>query len=294
MPDLFSHLNDRAAWLFDGGMGTQLQRHDLDVEDCPEAWNLDKPEVVLGIHQAYVQAGSDVIQTNTFGGNLIRLTGYDLGGRTVEINARGVELARQAAGEEVAVAGSVGPIGEVLEPFGDVPRDRALEAFQTQARGLGEADYINIETMGSLEEALVALEAVRSVLELPISVSMTFNHTPKGYFTMMGESIEHCAQVLEQHGAAMVGSNCGEGLEQMIDIILAMRAVTKLPLLAKPNAGIPSWHEGKEVYPETPESLAPKARKLFAAGAQLCGGCCGTTPEHIRVIRQVADAVNSA
>ena len=231
-------LDHRSVWVFDGAMGTQLQQHGLDVDDCPEEYNLSRPDVVMQIHRSYVQAGSDLIQTNTFGGNLLRLEGYELAGKTVEINARAVALARQAAGNQAAVAASVGPLGEVLEPFGDVPRERAFEAFRAQAKGLDEADQINIETMASLEEAQVAIEAIRSVLKTPISACMTFTHTPKGYHTMMGESIEQCVQVLEGAGVAMVGSNCGDGLEQMMDIIAAMRPATSLPLVAKPNAGI--------------------------------------------------------
>ncbi|MFB0516305.1 MAG: homocysteine S-methyltransferase family protein [Candidatus Neomarinimicrobiota bacterium] len=284
----------RPVWVFDGGIGTLLQHRGLKVGECPEELNVSHPEILLEIHREYVAAGSDIIQTNTFGGNTRRLSNYGLESKTVAINTRAVELARQAAGDKAYVAASVGPTGEILEPYGNVSREAVFEAFQTQARGLGEADLVNIETMNCLDEALLAFEAIRSVLGLPICVSVTFNQAPTGYFTIMGESVERITRALTEAGVNMLGSNCGEGVEQMLAIISEMHRLTSLPLMAKPNAGLPQLTGGREVFPETPESFAQKMRAVMAAGATLCGGCCGTTPDHIRVIRQLADELNAS
>ena len=291
--DFFQRVKTRAVWIFDGGMGSQLQARGLPVGGCPEGFILAHPELVADIHRAYVQAGSDMIQTNTFGGNAVRLSHYGLADRTEEINERALELARSAAGEATLVVGSVGPLGELLEPYGDISQETARQAFQQQARGLAGADFINIETMSSLEEATLALEAVRSIVDVPISVSMTFNLTERGIFNMMGESARQCAQVLSGLAISMVGSNCGEGVEQMVAIMTEMAQTTELPLLAKPNAGIPSLENGQQVYPETPESFAAKMETLMGSTATVCGGCCGTTPDHIRALRARADAINA-
>ncbi len=279
--------------MFDGAIGSLLQRRGLEAGACPEAFTLTHPEVLLEIHRAYVAAGSDIIQTNTFGGNVLRLAKYGLDDKTQEINARAVELARQAAGDQAHVAASVGPTGELLEPYGDVTRDAVLKAFQIQARGLEEADLVNIETMTSIDEALLAVQAIRSVLDLPVSVSMTFNQTPRGYFTIMGESVERSSRLLTESGVDMLGSNCGEGVDQMLAIVTELRALTALPLLAKPNAGIPRVIGGQEMYPETPESFTAKMRLVMEAGVALCGCCCGTTPDHIRGLRRAADEINA-
>ena len=204
-------------------MGSLLQKKGLPPGGCPDEFNLTEPAIVRDIHAAYVSAGSNFIQTNTFGANAIRLEMYGLAPRAKEINARAVELAREAAGsrtgQDIWVLGSVGPLGEILEPLGPINREKASEALREQARGLSETDALNIETSSSLDEALLTLKAVRSVLDLPISVSMTFNSTPKGQFTMMGETAAKCAQVLQENGVDLIGANCGEGVEQVLEVL---------------------------------------------------------------------------
>ncbi len=291
---LFEGFSQRKVWLFDGGMGSLLQKRGLPPGGCPDEYNLIEPEIVRSIHRAYVEAGSDIIQTNTFGANPIRLEMYGLAPRSKEINARAVVLARGAANDKAKVIGSMGPLGEMIEPLGEVTRAAAYDAFRIQARGLVEADAINIETAMSLDEVAIALEAVRSVTSLPICVSMTFNTTPKGQFTMMGESATDCVLALEKQDVNVIGANCGDGVEQVIEVLREMALSTDLPLLAKPNAGIPAITGGEEVYPEDATSFSKKMSRVVSAGAAIIGGCCGTTPDHIRNLRFLADEINAA
>lgn len=289
---MIEFLQKKKAWVFDGAMGTMLQKSGLELGQCPEELNLTQPEVIRRIHNEYILAGSDIIETNTFGANYLRLKTYRLETKTIEINKRGIEIARQSAKDVIVVAASIGPIGDLIEPLGEITREQAFDAFREQAKGMTEADFINIETMQSLDEAEIALNAVRSVINFPISISMTFQKNPRGYFTMIGESIKNVVDRVSNWDIQILGSNCGEGFLQMFEILSEMKPLTNIPLLAKANAGLPVWKDGKEIYLEGPEFIKDKVYKLFELGVKIVGGCCGTTPEHIHEIKKIANRIN--
>jgi 5-methyltetrahydrofolate--homocysteine methyltransferase len=272
-------------------MGTLLQQYVGGEFSCPDELNLSQPEIVLKVHQEYIKAGSDIIQTNTFGANYLRLKRFNLEKKIYEINSRAVEIARKAAGNKI-VAASIGPLGELIEPFGEVSKEEAFESFFRQAQGLKEVDFLNIETVQSLDEAEIIINALRSVLSLPISVTVTFQKTPRGYFTMMGESVKDFVDRSSRWDVQAIGTNCGEGFDQSLEIISEMKKFTNLPLIAKPNAGIPEFKDGKVVYPESPEFIEPLIQNFFNNGVKIMGGCCGTTPDHIKKIKKVATKIN--
>lgn len=284
-------LTKQKVWVFDGAMGTMLQRLASTKFSCPDELNITQPEIVLNVHQEYVKAGSDIIQTNTFGSNYLRLKKFGLHEKTQEINKHAVEIARKAAGNKV-VAASIGPLGDLIEPFGEITVDEAFHSFVEQAKGLSEVDFLNIETVQSLNEAEIIIKALRSVLKLPISVTVTFQKTPRGYFTMMGESINDFINRASTWDIHAIGTNCGEGFIQSLEIICEIKKLTNLPIIAKPNAGIPELKNGDIVYPESPEFIETLIEKFFNNCVKVLGGCCGTTPQHIRTIKRIANRFN--
>jgi 5-methyltetrahydrofolate--homocysteine methyltransferase len=285
-------LSKQKVWVFDGAMGTMIQKLSEDEYACPEELNISHPDIISKIHQEYLKAGSDIIQTNTFGANYLRLKRFGLEQKVYEINSRAVEIARKVSDGKIIVAASVGPIGELIEPYGEISKDEAFQSFYEQAKGLNEVDFINIETVQSLDEAEIIINAIRSKLSLPISVTVTFQKTPRGYFTLMGESIEDFVNRVSQWDVQMIGTNCGEGFIQSLEIICEMKGLTNLPLIAKPNAGLPQFKDGKTIYPETPEFIEPIIEKFFNNCVKILGGCCGTTPDHIRAIKKFANKIN--
>jgi 5-methyltetrahydrofolate--homocysteine methyltransferase len=276
----------------DGAMGTQLQERGLPAGHCCEEWNLSHPETVQAIHRDYYAAGSDFVETNTFGANRLRLRMHNLETQRQEINKQAVALARAVRPTGRYVAGSVGPTGEFLHPVGTLTIGEMAEVFAEQIAGLveGGVDIILVETMMALEEASAAVTAAKKFSRLPVIATMTFEVSKAGFKTMMGVTPEMAVKNLADAGAGVLGSNCGKGIDDMIGIIGEMRQHTSLPLLAQANAGLPGWVNGKTVYHETPEFIRPKVKALLDAGANIIGGCCGTTPEHIRVIREEVDA----
>lgn len=284
-------LSKQKVWVFDGAMGTMLQKFASGEFICPDELNLSQPETVFRIHQEYIKAGSDIIQTNTFGANYLRLKRFGLQEKTIELNKRAVEIARKAAGEKY-VAASIGPLGELIEPYGEISKDEAFHSFVEQAKGLTEVDFLNIETVQSLDEAEIIIKALRTILKLPISITVTFQKTPRGYFTMMGESIEDFVNRVARWDVQAIGTNCGEGFNQSLEIICEIKNLTNLPLIAKPNAGIPEFKDGNVIYPESPEFIEPVIEKFFNNCVKIMGGCCGTTPEHIRIIKRIANKIN--
>lgn len=279
----------RVPVVTDGGWGTMFGRMGLVSGEAPDLWNLTRPQDVLGVARSYVEAGSEIILTNTFGGTAVRLAKAGFAGDPAEVNRRGVELSRQAAGRGVLVFADIGPTGEMLEPYGDLPEEEAYGQFRRQAEALMEAgpDGFVIETMMDLNEALVALRAVRSVApDLPVVVSMTYQRTADGgYATMMGVRPEKAVEALAAEGATVVGANCGSGVGEMVGLAGRLRAAASargLSVWVKPNAGLPVYEDGRTVYKETPEEFTAAFPRLVEAGAHFVGGCCGTTPEHIR------------
>ncbi|NOY79099.1 MAG: methionine synthase [Calditrichaeota bacterium] len=272
--------------LADGAMGTMLQTKGLPVGECPDGWNLTHPEKVQDVHRGYAEAGAESLITNTFGGTRTKLTQCGYPEKQWEINFQGATLARAIAGDAIYVVGSMGPTGQFLEPLGDLKEEVAFEDFCEQAKALeaGGADVIQIETMTDLGEICVAIRAVKQTTRLPIIASMTFDKGQQGYRTVMGVDIPTAVEKLIETGADVVGSNCGNGIDELIEIMAEMRRHTDFPLLAKPNAGIPVLESGKVVYTQGPDYFAERVQKLIDAGATIVGGCCGTTPEHIRAM----------
>jgi 5-methyltetrahydrofolate--homocysteine methyltransferase len=270
--------------LFDGGTGTEYQKRGLPVGAAPELWVMEQPDKVREVHRAYVEAGAQVIETCTFGASRTRMELSELRATVREVNTRAVQLAREAAAGKALVAGSVGPLGVILEPYGDLPVNEAEEIFTEQIAALVEAgaDVILVETMLSLGEALLAVRVAKNCRAPAIGVAMTYEPSPGGPRTPFGESVAGVAKALEAEGVAFIGSNCGSGFELMRAVAGEYRGATTMPLLIQTNAGIPSVDQaGHNVYPESADSFGRFAAELHAMGIPLIGGCCGTTPAHI-------------
>lgn len=275
--------------LFDGGTGTEYQRRGLKIGDAPESLTLTHKDIVRQVHRDYLDAGSQVIETNTFGGNRKRLESVGLAKHIVDVNSIAVEIALLEARGKAVVAGSIGPLGVLLEPYGDVSQTEAMEIFGEQATLLLKAgiDFILIETMISLEEATLALRSVKEAGAASIGVTLTFELSGDEPRTTFGETARQCADVLAKEGASLVGSNCGNGFEVMRSIRNSLKDSSKVPILIQPNAGIPTYSEGRPVYTEGPAEFARFIQEMKSAGVGCLGGCCGTTPDHIRSAARV-------
>lgn len=277
----------------DGAMGTVLFAAGLEQGDPPELWNLKHPERVAQVHQAYIDAGSRIILTNTFGGNRLRLALHNAAEQVPAANKAAAQILRGIAdqsGLEILVAGDIGPTGEVLAPYGEMAFQDVKQAFKEQAAALieGGVDLIWIETMSDLEEVRAAFEAAREVSqEVPIVTTMTFDTHGR---TMMGVTPEKAFETLSGFGAAALGGNCGNGPEEIIEVVTKMHGINPDTILvAKANAGIPELVAGKAVYRASPETMANYAVQSYQAGARLIGACCGSTPDHIAAISQALD-----
>lgn len=273
----------------DGGWGTMLAAHGLPAGTPPELWTLEHPEAIAEIASAYVEAGAELVTTNTFGGSPMRLAQHRMAERFEDVNRLAVAVVRAAIGNRAFISASIGPTGRLLEPFGDADPREVLRGFTLQARLLAAAgcDLVCIETMTDLQEAELAVRAVRSVsASLPIVACMTFDLTPRGPHTMMGVSVPQAATTLAAAGANLVGANCGTGVEEMQVVARAFLECSSVPVAVQPNAGLPVRREGEIVHPESPEQFAAALAPLAAAGVRLLGGCCGTTPAHIAALRQ--------
>ncbi len=269
--------------LFDGAMGTSIQALNLKDVDPPEMLNLKYSHILEEIHKKYIEAGAQVIETNTFGGSRSRLEISGLADKVNEINSIAVKTAKAAANSDAYIAGSVGPSGFLIEPYGETPRSLVYENFAEQIQLLIDngADLILIETMISLDEALIALEAAKKTGSRCTGVTLTFEKGLQGFRTSFGESPEEAAAKLYEYGADFIGSNCGHGLEDMKSVAEELRKVSNLPLLIQPNAGLPKVSDGKIEYDETPDMYAELVESLIELGIEFIGGCCGTTYEHI-------------
>lgn len=269
--------------IFDGAMGTMLMAAGLKAGGSPEMWNIEKPSAVIDIHRKYYEAGSDVVHTNTFGGNAIKLADQGLSDKTEQINVEAARLARDACPAGKLVAGDIGPTGKLIRPLGDLVIEEAEEAFDQQAQALvkGGVDLISIETMFSLEEALAALWAAKRAGSVLVSAALTFNRTKKGFFTVMGEGVKQAVSAFEKAGADVIATNCSLGSKDMIDLTREMRAATAKPILIQPNAGKPVTQKGVTAYQQTPAEFAEDGKRIREAGADMIGGCCGTNPEFI-------------
>ncbi|MBN2351151.1 MAG: homocysteine S-methyltransferase family protein [Spirochaetales bacterium] len=273
----------------DGAWGTFLQEKGLPPGECPERWCLDRPEAVLEVARSYVEAGADMIETNSFGGSRLTLEHYGLADRASEVNEAAARISRNAAGPDRWVIASMGPTGKMLVT-GEVTEDELYAAFREQAEALerGGADAICVETMSDAAEAAAAVRAAREHTRLEVICTFTFDLTAKGEFrTMMGLTPAEAATSAAASGAHIIGANCGNGFERMIGVVEEMRAaVPDLPILVHANAGLPRVENGATVFPETPAMMAALVPVLVKAGANVVGGCCGTTPAHIRAIKE--------
>jgi len=297
---LFSDIFADRPILADGAMGTVLYARGIFINRCYDELNLSDPSLILAVHEEYLQAGADVLETNTFGANRFRLARHGLAGKVAEINAAGVRVAREAVAHlkekqagDAWVAGAIGPLGVRLEPLGKVGLDEARAAFAEQIQALTSAgvDFLVVETMPALNEAHEALNAAREIApDLPVLVMVTVDDEGN---CLDGASPEHAAALLTEWGAGAVGVNCSTGPSNVLTAIEAMRKATSLPLAAMPNAGMPRAIEGRNIYLCSPEYMASFARKAIAAGAQFVGGCCGTTPNHIRAMRSAMRAIDA-
>lgn len=274
--------------LADGAMGTMLFASGLGHGGAPELWNVEHPDRVADVHRAYMQAGSRLLLTNTFGGNRYRLMLHNLEDRAAELNRAAAGILREVVssiGVEALVAGDIGPSGGLLEPLGEMTFAQAVDAFQQQASALieGGVDVIWIETMADLEEVHAAVEGVRlASVDIPIITTMTFD--TRGH-TMMGVTPERAIKTLSSYGAAAIGGNCGNGPEEIIQVVEKMHTTAPdVTLVAKANAGIPELVGGKPVYRASPETMAEYAVQVYDAGARIIGACCGSTPDHIQAI----------
>jgi 5-methyltetrahydrofolate--homocysteine methyltransferase len=287
---ILDELKNNTILLADGAWGTFLQAKGMKPGECPELWNITRRSDVLEIAQSYLQAGSDIIETNSFGGSRIKLSQYGLGDRVSEINEAAASISREAAGSNKHVAGSIGPTGKMLL-MENVTEAELYDGFRDQAIALekGGADIIIIETMSAIDEASLAVKAARESTKCTVIISMTFSGDFKGeYHTMMGVTPAEMVISMKEAGAHIVGSNCGNGIEEMIGIVRAIRAVDDtIPVMIQPNAGTPELIDGKTVFRESPEFMASIVPQLIKAGVNIIGGCCGTTPEHIRRMAKI-------
>ena len=287
--DALQRINSGETLISDGATGTFLQQNGLEPGGDPEEFNATRPDVVKKMAREYFESGSDLVLTNSFGGTKYRQGHYGFGDRVTEFNKLAAEHAKRQAADDKFVFGSVGPTGEFLQPLGTVSEDEMYEAFKVQIVALetGGADGVVIETMTAMEEASLAIIAAKENTRLTVAATMTFDKGPRGYFTMMGITPEQAAVGLGESGADIVGTNCGNGIDNMIEIAQRMRESTALPLLVHSNAGIPGMEKGEILYPESPDFMAERFLRLKEVGVNIIGGCCGTGPSHIKALAKV-------
>jgi 5-methyltetrahydrofolate--homocysteine methyltransferase len=287
MKSLFAELKKGKTLISDGAWGTFLYQRGLQPGECPELWNITHREEVYAIAKSYIDAGADIILTNSFGGSPTKLDQYGLKNRADELNEAAALISREAAGEEKFVLGSMGPTGVMLM-MGEISEAELYDGFALQAISLknGGVDAICIETMSAIDEASIAVRAAKEATNLEIVCTFTFEKTVNGdYKTMMGVSPPEMVQAIKEAGASIIGTNCGNGFDQMIDIVQQIRKFDlTIPILVHANAGKPVFLDGKTIFPETPEMMSAKVLELIKSGANIVGGCCGTTPEHISAL----------
>ena len=280
-------LKEGKILLSDGAWGTFLQQKGLKGTDCPEMWNIDHPDDIFQIAKSYIDAGSDMIETNSFGGNIFKLRSYGLENEVYKLNKAAAEISRKAAGSDKIVLGSIGPSGKLLM-MGDVTEEELYDAYKNQSIALqdGGADAIIIETFTDLQEAVIAVRAAKDNTHCEVICTMTFDKTLQDtFYTMMGVSPKEMVKTLIENGADIIGANCGNGMENMIGIVKEIRDEnSSIPVLVHANAGVPEYIDGETVFNESPDITAGFIPELIKLNTNIIGGCCGTTPDHIREI----------
>ncbi len=285
----------QGLFVLDGAMGTQLFARNIEIGTCNDYLNISSPEIILDIHESYLQAGSDAVVTNTFGSNEFSLARYEYDEELVEINTAGARIARQAAGEDKYVLGDIGPSGEFLQPLGSLSAKALKIAFTVQAQALlaGRVDGFIIETMTAIEEIIIAIEAVKSVCDLPVLASMSFDRAGENYRTMMGVDIETAVEKITALNVDAIGFNCGTlSLDEYIELagkfVSAVKAAGKdTAVYAEPNAGKPELLDKQAIYKVSPMQFAEAMQKIQSAGVNIIGGCCGTGPNHIEAMAKM-------
>jgi 5-methyltetrahydrofolate--homocysteine methyltransferase len=271
----------------DGATGTMLMAAGLPAGSAPELWNVERPEQIIALHQAYLQAGSQIILTNTFGGSRIKLDKFGLGERVRELNLAAARLAQQASQGKAFVAGDIGPTGELMQPMGPLTPEAAFQAFAEQAAALAEGgvDALWVETMTDLSEAKAAVAAALQAADLPVLCSLSFGRKAR---TMMGVSAKQAAQELWPLGLSAIGANCGEGLEMIPEVLRQMgETLPGAPLIVKPNAGLPRLVGGQTTYDLAPGDFAAQMKEFISLGARVIGSCCGSSPAYIAALRDL-------
>jgi len=290
MGKILEKLKGGGVLVSDGAWGTFLHQKGLTSEECPESWNLRRPDDVYDIAKSYVDAGADIILTNSFGGSPSKLEPYGLRDQVIEINKAAASISRKAAGNSAMVLGSIGPTGKMVF-MGEISEEELLKGFEEQATGLreGGVDGFVVETMTDPQEAILAVKAAKNVSDLDVVCTFTFEKTQSNeYRTIMGPTVAEAVESAISAYADIIGANCGNGTEGMIEIVKEIRENHgDIPVLVHANAGLPVYKDGLTIFPETPEEMSSRMNALVEAGANIVGGCCGTTPEHIRMISKI-------
>ncbi len=291
MKNFLERLNDEVL-VCDGAMGTMLMKEGMPKGVCPEMWGIENAKILTQIHNAYIDSGSDIITTNTFGANAIKLKKFNLADKSCQINQEAAELAKDVAGDKAYVFGDMGPTGGYLKPVGDIEPDYLLSIYAEQAKALekGGVDAIILETFSDMEELKRAIMAVKENTKLPLIASMTFNKLEsKGFRTTSGISIPQFVDNSLSSGCDVIGANCTLTAADIVDVVSEVRALGTAFIIVQSNAGMPKLDGEKVIYDESPETFKEEIPRLAAAGANIIGGCCGTTPEHISKIREFVD-----
>ncbi|MFX1567657.1 MAG: homocysteine S-methyltransferase family protein [Promethearchaeota archaeon] len=283
--------DDSKVILFDGGMGTELIKRGLEPGKVPDILNIEKSDTIVEIHKSYYDAGSDMCQSNTFGSTPLNLRRHNLEDRIIEIIEKALENIKKACPSGSLIVGDIGPTGEFRPPVGNASSEEWYSSFSTQAELLDKSvDLWHIETISDIEEMLAAIKAIRDISKKPIISSMTYKKTKRGFFTIMGDSLEKCIEMLDNENVDVIGANCTLGSSDMLELLKIAKKITDRPLSIKPNAGQPVVKGTKTFYEQSAEDFAEDVGKMIDIGAKIVGGCCGTSPTTIKEIRKIIDS----